>query len=450
MSDSFIEKLSQLAALRPPRRTRGSIRTDERESDHSRRDLIAEWAELAEIVGAKVASNRHGEHLTVRRWHARPEESPPAARALSLLLPAARDSDDRAALRAEDPNQWLFLDTETTGLAGGTGTYAFLIGIAWWNAGGLEVEQLFMRDHTEEHSVLLELSARLAERPVLVTFNGKSFDWPLLETRYRMTRAIRAPALAAHLDLLHPARQLWRLRLPSVRLTDLERHVLSEAGPLAWTRRGDLDSALIPQLYFDHLRGAGSAPLANVFRHNEMDLRALAMLSGRICGVLGTDPEAPADRSPERALDLYGMARLLGRRRDARAQPACEMAIDTGLPAGIERMAQRELAHMARRQRDYARAAAIWEQLAAARGAYAAESAIEACEQLAIHFEHRARQPERAAEWTETALRQLRAATKLEPARARRLASRLGHRQQRLARKSARLELGAGGREVST
>jgi uncharacterized protein YgbK (DUF1537 family) len=113
-------------------------------------------------------------------------------------------------------------------------------------------------------------------------------------------------------------------------------------------------------------------------------------------------------------------------------------------------MAQRELAHMAKRQRDYARAAAIWEQLAAARGAYAAESAIEACEQLAIHFEHRARQPERAAEWTETALRQLRAATKLEPARARRLASRLGHRQQRLARKSARLELGAGGREVST
>jgi hypothetical protein len=234
-----------------------------------------------------------------------------------------------------------------------------------------------------------------------------------------------------------------------VRLTDLERHVLSESGPLAWTRRGDLDSALIPQLYFDHLRGMGSAPLASVFRHNEMDLRALAMLSGRICGLLDRDPEAPADRSPERALDLYGMSRLLGRRRDARAQPACEMAITTGLPAGVERMAQRELAHMAKHEGDYARAAAIWEQLASARGASAAESAIEACEQLAIHFEHRARQPERAAEWTETALRQLRAATRLEPARARRLEARLAHRQQRLARKGARLKLGSSGLEES-
>ncbi|MGB6430670.1 MAG: ribonuclease H-like domain-containing protein [Candidatus Acidiferrales bacterium] len=442
MSDSFNERLAQLAALRPARRTRGSALEDERERPHSRRDITAEWAALAELLGAKVASNRHGEHLTVRRWHASPEQCSPAARALSLLLPAGLGSDDRARA-AEDPAQWLFLDTETTGLAGGTGTYAFLVGIAWWDAGGLEVEQFFMRDHTEEHSVLLELSARMAERPVLVTFNGKSFDWPLLETRYRMTRSIRAPVPAAHLDLLHPARQLWRMRLPSVRLTDLERHVLSEAGPLAWTRRDDLDSALIPQLYFDHLSGAGSAPLATVFRHNEMDLRALAALSGRICALLGGDPESPRDRSPERALDLYGMSRLLGRRRDARAQPACEMAIDTGLPAGVERMAQRELAHMAKRQRDYTRAAAIWEQLAVARGASAAESAIEACEQLAIHFEHRARQPERAAEWTETALRQLRAATRLEPARARRLESRLGHRQQRLARKGARLELDA-------
>ena len=84
--------------------------------------------------------------------------------------------------------QWLFLDTETTGLAGGTGTYPFMVGIAWWDAGGLEVEQFFMREHSEEHSVLVALAERMAERRVLVTFNGKSFDWPLLETRYRMTR----------------------------------------------------------------------------------------------------------------------------------------------------------------------------------------------------------------------------------------------------------------------
>jgi len=104
-----------------------------------------------------------------------------------------------------------------------------------------------MRDFSEEHSLLHELSARLAERPVLVTFNGKSFDWPLLENRFTMTRAIRVPSLAAHLDLLHPARALWKLRLGSVRLVELERHVL-DAARLGWHREDDVSSALIPNI----------------------------------------------------------------------------------------------------------------------------------------------------------------------------------------------------------
>ena len=83
-----------------------------------------------------------------------------------------------------------------------------------------------MRDFTEEYSLLHELAARVAERPVLVTFNGKTFDWPLLDSRFTMTRTISTPRLAAHLDLLHPARALWKLRLGSVRLVDLERYVL--------------------------------------------------------------------------------------------------------------------------------------------------------------------------------------------------------------------------------
>ena len=139
----------------------------------------------------------------------------------------------------EDPEKWLFLDTETTGLAGGTGTYAFLVGLAWWDAGGLQVEQLFLRDLHEEYSLLQELAQRIADRPVLVTFNGKTFDWPLLENRFTMTRAIRVPQLAAHLDLLHPARSLWRLRLGSVRLVELERHVL-DAARLGWRREDDV------------------------------------------------------------------------------------------------------------------------------------------------------------------------------------------------------------------
>ena len=171
---------------------------------------------------------------------AKPPCSEIDAGALRLLAPGA-------PAEAADPQQWLFLDTETTGLAGGTGTYPFMVGIAWWDAGGLEVEQFFMREHSEEHSVLVALAERMAERPVLVTFNGKSFDWPLLETRYRMTRKITPPTLRAHLDFLHPARNLWRLMLGSVRLQDLERQVLG------WNRGADVMSELIPAIYFDYL-----------------------------------------------------------------------------------------------------------------------------------------------------------------------------------------------------
>jgi uncharacterized protein YprB with RNaseH-like and TPR domain len=119
------------------------------------------------------------------------------------------------------------IDTETTGLSRSSGTYAFLVGVAWREGGGLEIEQFFLREYSEERSLLLALRERIRERPVLVTFNGNSFDWPLLETRYRMSRKVSAPTPRAHLDFLHPARNLWRPRLGSVRLSELERHVLA-------------------------------------------------------------------------------------------------------------------------------------------------------------------------------------------------------------------------------
>src|SRR3977135_369456 len=204
---------------------------------------------LGRLFGAGVARNHFGEHLSIRNWFSTPEFTDPSSTTLELLSRTRDESlsrKPRAALL--DPEKWLFLDTETTGLAGGTGTYAFLIGLAWWDAGGLQIEQFLMRDFTEEYSILHELSARAAERPVLVTFNGKSFDWPLLENRFTMTRSIAVPKLAAHLDLLHPARALWKLRLGSVRLVELERQVL-DAGTLGWHREEGVGAALIPQFF---------------------------------------------------------------------------------------------------------------------------------------------------------------------------------------------------------
>jgi hypothetical protein len=381
-----------------------------------------------------VANNHFGEHLAIRNWFSTPEFSEPSAVALELLS-RTRDAElsrrTRSALK--DPAKWLFLDTETTGLAGGTGTYPFLVGIAWWDAGGLQVEQFFMRDFSEEHSLLQELAARLADRPVLVTFNGKSFDWPLLENRFTMTRAISTPRLAAHLDLLHPARALWKLRLGSVRLVELERRVL-DTPRLGWHREDDIASALIPQYYFDYLRGGPRDPIAGIVRHNQMDLRGLAALFGKINTLLASQE---ADRDGIDSLDLFGLSRFFERRGDFnRAHVACAQALDLGLPAEFHPRARRELALLAKRRGDHAAAAALWLELAGD-----PQDGVLACEQLAIHYERRARDPARATEFARlglTKLRRIHARTR-DPhaaARATRLAEKLLVRIKRLEGKT--------------
>jgi uncharacterized protein YprB with RNaseH-like and TPR domain len=215
---------------------------------------------LVQALGAITKTNQYGDYLSLRCWCTQPPRYSLDPRASKLLVPDAGDE-------VTDADRWLFLDTETTGLAGGSGTYAFLVGIAWWEGGGLESEQFFLREYSEERALLFALRERMAEHPVLVTFNGKCFDWPLLETRYRMTRKMSAPIPRAHLDFLHPARNLWRLRLGSVRLSELERHILG------WDRGADVLSGQIPQIYFDYLRGGPPERLVPVLNHNQMDLR---------------------------------------------------------------------------------------------------------------------------------------------------------------------------------
>jgi uncharacterized protein YprB with RNaseH-like and TPR domain len=440
------DKFARIAALRPPRAHEAS--------PSYTANVPPESDRLAQILGAQVRRNHFGEHLSLEQWYATPEMCVPNARSLSLLLPQGPNAEEFLE-SAVDTEHWLFLDTETTGLAGGTGTYPFLVGIAWWDAGGLQVEQLFMRDLDEEHSLLLELSERMAKRPVLVTFNGKSFDWPLLDTRYRMTRAIPCFNPKVHLDLLHPARQLWRLRLGSVRLKDLERHVLCSEGQfLEWSRHDDIDSSLIPQMYFDYLHGGPAGPLAGIFRHNQMDLRGLAALAGTILGLLdsGNGIAGAAHPSTRDPIEVFGLSRILHRRgHSARARELYESALRSGLPRPVERLAQRELAQLAKRELDYARATSLWEELRQTSTLVkrkktaipeedawkALEAAIEAAEQLAIYYEHRAKQPYRAAELMRDSITELRGAnsvSRIEPSRANKIEARLARRLLRLER----------------
>jgi uncharacterized protein YprB with RNaseH-like and TPR domain len=387
---AFTDRFSRISALKPTRPRPSGAEL-----------LRAPHAEdsLSRLLGAGIATNLYGQHVLVRNWFSSPEYSEVSEVSLELL---SRGRDETLSRRTRaalaDPSKWLFLDTETTGLAGGTGTYAFLIGLAWWDAGALQVEQFFMRDFGEEHAILHEVASRLAERPVLVTFNGKSFDWPLLENRFTMTRSIPVPRLAAHLDLLHPARALWKLRLGSVRLVELERHVL-DAARLGWHREEDVLAALIPQHYFDYLRGGPAEPLAAVVRHNQMDLRGLAALVGKIDALLRSDDTCAAE-----SLDLFGLSRYLQRRGDSqRAHSACTQAIDLGLPKEYDGQARRELALLAKRRGEHEQAAKLWHELAADESA-----GIYACVQLAIYYERRAKRPESALEFARLALAKVR------------------------------------------
>ena len=385
------DKFARLAALRPAHALPSPPAVLRTPNDND---------EVARLLGAGVACNHYGEHLAVRNWFSTPEFSAPSSVALELLCRTRDEASSRRTRAAlENPDRWLFLDTETTGLAGGTGTYAFLIGLSWWDAGGLQVEQLFLRDFSEEYSLLHELAARIAERPVLVTFNGKTFDWPLLESRFTMTRSIKVPQLSAHLDLLHPARALWKLRLGSVRLVELERHVL-DASRLGWHREDEVISSLIPQLYFDYLRGGSPYPLAGVLKHNQMDLRGLAALYGKINSLLD---ECESSLAETDSLDLFGLSRFLTRRGETdRAHSVCSQARDAGLPAAFRSQATRELAFLAKRRGDAEAASSLWHELVNDR-----QDGIVACEQLAIHYERREKNYDRAIEFTQLALLKL-------------------------------------------
>jgi uncharacterized protein YprB with RNaseH-like and TPR domain len=394
------DKFSRLAALKP---------ANGRSTQPAELRAPDEVDTLARLLGAAVARNHFGEHLSVRNWFSSPEFVQPSPGVLELICrtatPAKRYARERARHAvlskeklavASDPEKWLFLDTETTGLSGGTGTYAFLVGLAWWDSGGLQVEQFLLRDYSEEHSLLHELAGRIAERPVLVTYNGKTFDWPLLESRFKMTRTIPVPRLGAHLDLLHPARAVWKMRLGSVRLVDIEQRILDPAR-LGWHRENDVVSSQIPQYYFDYLRFGAAHPLRGVVRHNEMDLRGLAALFGKLNSLLNQEPGHFAEAD---SLDLFGLSRFLNKRGEkVRAHSACSQALEGDLPDAFRGEATRELAFLAKRQGDAAGAATLWEEIV-----NDPQEGWLACEQLAMHYERNVKDFEKAWRFAELAL----------------------------------------------
>ncbi len=193
----------------------------------------------------------------------------------------------------------LFLDTETTGLSGGAGTVAFEIGVGFIEARGMVIRQYVMRDYSEEGPMLEEIASLIRRFDTIVSFNGKSFDLPLLESRMVMNR-IRLPLTQMpHLDLLHAARRVYKLRLKRCNLASLEEAVLGQA------RQDDLPGAQVPQRYFDYIKTKEFALLEDVLRHNFDDVKSLAALTGHLCAVF-RDPTGLTH--PE---DMLGVGKTL-------------------------------------------------------------------------------------------------------------------------------------------
>jgi len=317
----------------------------------------------------------------------------------------------------------LFLDTETTGLAGGTGTYAFLVGAGRVEDDRFVVTQFFMRDFDEEPALLEALAPLLDAASGVVTFNGAGFDLPLLETRFILGRR-RWPATLAHVDLLHPARRVWSFRFEDCRLATLEREVLGLARP------EDVPSGLIPLLYFDFIRSRRSAPLARVFAHNRDDVLSLAAL-------LGWFGWAVNDAGERRlgALDMAGLGRLWERIDAERAASCFRQALAAGLDGDLARRVQLRLAAWEKRRARWDDACTLWE---AARGSAAFD--LQPWEELAKYHEHRRRDATMARAIVLEALDLARGVA------ASRAIAALNHRLARLDRRLDRIRSASAGR----
>lgn len=201
--------------------------------------------------------------------------------------------------RRFDIRRCLFLDTETTGLSHGAGTVAFLVGVGFVEGQELVVEQYLMREYGDEALLLDRLSARMAAFDSVCTFNGKNFDMPLLEARFTMCRMRDRWRDWENLDLLYPARRIWKLRLGSCRLSRLEALILGTP------REGDLPGSEVPGRYFEFLKTGNEELLADIIRHNRQDILTLAELLARLCEVCA-QPETLDDQR-----DLFSMGRTL-------------------------------------------------------------------------------------------------------------------------------------------
>lgn len=323
---------------------------------------------------------------------------------------------------------FVYLDTETTGLSGGSGTYAFLIGVGRFEGDNFHLAQFFMRDPIEESAQLYALEEFLAPCNTLITYNGKSFDIPLLNSRFTYHGWASPFTDLTHIDLLHLSRRLWRDRLPSRTLGNIEVQILGTE-----RNKQDVPGWMIPQIYFDYLRSGDARPLKQVIYHNAMDILSLSVLFHHVAKLLSN----PESISGDYVTDLVAIASLYEHVGDTeRASQLYRLVADSENPEKhsiseeILLKSITSLAMIYKRQEDYNSANELWEKGTRYKD-------INSYVELAKFYEHKSREYDMAIMWTESAINVLNKA-EFNAYEKRYWMAELEHRLNRLVRRSSK------------
>lgn len=328
---------------------------------------------IQDVVEGNVEVNDAGSFFVVSHTHPLPtglQSGWPDAAARRALVALTGDG----AFQDFEIDRALFVDTETTGLAGGTGTYAFLVGCGWLEAGALRVDQCFMRDHGDEPALMAHFAGLARRFDWTVSFNGRRFDLPLLRTRSIMNRVQGSFDALGALDLLLVAHRLWRYRFRRRDLDTLEHEILGIR------RNMDIPSSEIPHVYFRYLRTGDARSLIPVMAHNRQDIVSMTSLLARVCEAWNgwNDPNT-------HAAVVLGVARVFALSGDSDAAlTAYARALELGLGDALEPLAQIPLSLGYKRARAWPRAVEVWDTMRVRGG----RAAIWAHIELAKYYEH--------------------------------------------------------------
>jgi uncharacterized protein YprB with RNaseH-like and TPR domain len=380
MTTDLRDKLRQLGVTKGMAKEEAKVRPPRR---HRRRNSIESLVDgqLVEspLGRAFVAQERY----TLDHRHG----NRPLAGLLKQQAAVAAQLGREPKLAEVDLSRAVLLDTETTGLSSGTGTLAFLVGIGTFEEEAFQLRQFFLCDPDEEAAMLAALSDVMQDQQAIITFNGRGFDLPLLQTRYTLARMRPDWLGLPHLDLLPPARRVWRERLVSCALSSLEVNILGVR-----RTQDDVPGFEIPQMYQQYLLTGDASDMLRVMYHNRQDILSMVTLATQLCRMF-SDPFDDEEREPA---DLVSLGRWYD---DLGLTEQAERAFRAALEREAHVPALFHLGYLLKRQERREEALAIWQRLAESD-----TSDVTAHVELAKHFEWHAGDVKSAIVWTRAAL----------------------------------------------